>query len=260
MNLNIDLSFIKEDPVRLYEIRTIKDFLVRNPSASISDILEKRKAGIPLPYILNEAYFYEHIFYVDKNVLIPRSETELVVEQALNLVSENTKSILDLCTGSGVIAITLAHRFPKLSILATDISGSALKVATKNSLKIGTQNVEFFESDLFENIDIEYRNKFDLIISNPPYIGEDELEDLDLSVKNYEPHLALFAEEDGFAIYKKIIEQAQTWLAPNGHLVLEIAPRHYDEILINLKKFGYGSISVLKDYSDRYRIAIAKSC
>lgn len=255
----INLDFVEDKNVRRYETMIIEDFIKRNPDFDINVILEKRKTGIPLAYVLNEAYFFDHIFYVDENVLIPRSETELVVEQALNKLNTETKKVLDIGTGSGAIAITIASKFPNINVFACDISNTALEVAKKNAQNISVENITFIESDLFENIDRSLLNSFDLIISNPPYIGEDELDGLDESVKKFEPHLALFADDDGFAIYKQLIEQSKHWLKPGGYLVLEIAPRHYKKIFDELQNNQYGDIEIKNDYNDRARIAIAKN-
>jgi release factor glutamine methyltransferase len=253
-----DLSFIDDENVRRYESMVIADFIDRNSDTDIEVIIKKRKTGIPLSYILNEAYFFDHIFYVDENVLIPRSETELVVEQAISRINVDTNIVLDIGTGSGAIALTIASKFPACEIIASDISENALIVAKKNAINNNINNISFVESDLFATIDNKLQKSFDLIISNPPYIGDDEISELDQSVKDFEPHLALFAEDNGFAIYEKIINQAKDWLKPGGYLVLEIAPRHKDNIFIKMQDNNYSEIEIKNDYNDRPRIAIAR--
>lgn len=217
---------------------------------NILNALEKRKKHIPLSYIFEEAEFYGLKFKVNKNVLIPRPETEELVELILNHTSEYM-DILDIGTGSGAIAITLAKK-TKANITAVDISKDALLVAGENAKNNGV-NVEFIESDLFENIK---NKKFDIIVSNPPYISEDEYIDLMPEVKNNEPKIALVCEEDGYAVYRKIIEKAPLYLKRNGKIYFEIGYTQADKIVKMLEK-NFKDIAVKKDLQGLDRMVYA---
>ena len=159
-------------------------------------------------------------FFVNENVLIPRQDTEILVEEVINLAKKtNAKTILDLCTGSGAIAVSLAKYLPNTEITAVDISQEALKVAKKNAINNEVENqITFISSDLFTNLE---NQKFDIIVSNPPYIKEAVMKDLDKEVKR-EPELALNGGKDGLYFYRKIISSSYQYLKYKGYLCLEI--------------------------------------
>lgn len=207
------------------------------------DLLQKRKPDMPVQYLSNKAYFLSLELYVDERVMIPRFETEeLVVKTAERLQTQRLtlKTILDIGTGSGAIAIALADLFHKAKIIATDISTQALDVALINIRKYGLEDrITVCHTNLFTEIWsarighaplLHSKNSFDLIISNPPYIPEDEINDLTPTVKNYEPRLALNGGKNGFEIIERIIGHASSSLAPNGLLALEIDPRQEELI------------------------------
>ncbi len=182
---------------------------------ALEGVLQRRESGEPLAYILGYREFYSRRFRVDSNVLIPRQETECLVEAALALPSDNMR-VLDIGTGSGCIAITLKLERPTWEVWATDISSSALQVARENAETLGA-DITFRHSDLLAQLEGE---KFDLIVSNPPYIGRDEV--IPKEVRDFEPDTALFAEEDGLALYRALSEQVPKHLSFESWLILEI--------------------------------------
>ncbi len=205
----------------------------------IEKYLQKRISEMPLQYILGETEFYGYKILVNKNVLIPRPETEFLIEK---IVNENTEinSVLDIGTGSGAIAIALSQKMK--NITATDISTSALKVAKKNA-KINLAKIQFIQSDIFENIE----DKFDIIVSNPPYISKDEFEILPNEIKKFEPEIALLAEENGLYFYKKILENAKKYLTDTGRIYFEIGCDQANRISEIAIKNGFSKIDVSKD-------------
>ena len=212
--------------------------------------LKRRKRGEPLAYIFKSANFYGYDFYVNKNVLIPRPETEELVELALKSISPNS-TILDIGTGSGAIAIAISKEIGA-KVTAVDISLKALEVAKENA-KINDANVELLSSDLFENLK---GRKFDIIISNPPYISQSEYEELMPEVKIYEPKLALVCEEDGLEIYRKIIEKAPEFLNQNGKIFFEIGYLQAEKVCDMLKD-KFKDIKVKKDLQGLDRMVYA---
>lgn len=190
--------------------------------------LRAKQPDLPIQYLLNKVYFLNFELYIDQRVMIPRFETEeLVMKSYQRLCSikspDQVKFIIDIGTGSGVIAIALAFLFPKAFLLATDVSDSALAVAKFNIEKLCLENrIRLVCSDLFSNITNE--SLADLIISNPPYIPSEKIDMLPLNVLKYEPRLAIDGGKDGFELIAKIIAQAPAYLQPDGFLALEIDP------------------------------------
>lgn len=208
----------------------------------------------PLSHLVGFDYFYDRKFKVTKDVLSPRMETEELIYKVLEHIKKSKKDsfrILDLCTGSGIIAITLKKEIVEkyTEIVASDISEKALSIAIENANN-NNANITFIKSDLFDNIS----GKFDLIISNPPYISYKDKITIKDSVLNYDPHLALFAEEDGIYFYRKIIENAVHYLSKDGVIFFEIG---YDqkEKIFELGKNNNFITTVYKDINDRDRIA-----
>ncbi len=219
----------------------------------IRDAVSLRIKHIPLSKIFGWTEFFGMKFYVDKNVLSPRPETELVCEQAINLInSHNFKKVLDLCTGSGAIAITLA-KTTKSKVEACDISRSALKIAEKNAKNLGAK-VIFFESNMFSGL--KKNSKFDIIVSNPPYISTKEIQLLDEEVKNHDPHISLDGGDDGLDFYRIISENAPTFLKNDGMLVLEIGEGQANAVK-KLLSANFKNIKIIKDYNNIQRIVIA---
>lgn len=211
------------------------------------ETLEKRVSGIPFSYITGEKEFMKLMFKVNENVLIPRPETELLVEEALKY---NVKNVLDMCTGSGCIAVSVAFYNKKANVTAVDISQDALKIAQENATKNGV-NVKFVCSDLFTNI----TEKYDIIISNPPYIETKTIDNLDLEVRK-EPHIALDGGIDGLYFYRNICENAHKYLNENGVLMFEIGYNQGTTVSEILKNNFYKNIRIVKDLSGNDRICI----
>ena len=219
--------------------------------------IKKLIEGIPLQHITHRQEFMKLMFYVDENVLIPRPDTEILVEEVIKIAKKiNAKKILDLCTGSGAIAISLAKYIEGSQITATDISRKALSIAKLNAVNNNVEDkITFVSSDLFQNIPEE---KYDIIVSNPPYIKKKVIEDLDKEVKK-EPIIALDGGDDGLKFYKKIIENAYEYLKYKGYLCFEIGYDQKDEVtkLIENEEKYIDTYSK-KDLYDNDRIVITK--
>ncbi|MFM1524170.1 MULTISPECIES: peptide chain release factor N(5)-glutamine methyltransferase [Helcococcus] len=216
-------------------------------------IQEKLKDKIPLQYAIGKWNFYGRDFIVNENVLIPRPETELLVDEVLK---ENLdgKTILDIGTGSGAIAISLDLEAKNCKIFGSDISINALKIAKKNSKSLNS-NVEFIESDLFQKID----RKFDIIVSNPPYLSEDEYDKVD-EILYYEPKNAFVGGKKGYEFYENIIKNASKYLNENGKLFFEIGYKQAEVVRDLLLRNGYNNIKIKKDYSNLDRVVIGELC
>jgi hypothetical protein len=212
--------------------------------------IEKRKMHIPLQYIINKQNFYGLDFYVDESVLIPRYDTENIVDRIVKDCKENKcLSVLDLCTGSGCIAVCLKKNgFEK--VYAADISDKALAVA-KHNAKLNNADIIFLQSDLYENFPKEIR--VDIIVSNPPYISTDKIAELETQVKDFEPKLALDGGKDGLDFYKKILKLSKDFINKSGRLYLEIGYDQAKEVVDLAKKEGYYNIQIIKDLSGRDR-------
>ena len=219
------------------------------------DLINKNiNEDTPLSHLVGFDYFYDRKFKVTRDVLSPRIETEELIYKVLEYIKKSKKDsfkILDLCTGSGIIAITLKKEIVEkyTEVVASDISEKALSIAIENANN-NNANITFIKSDLFDNIS----GKFDLIISNPPYISYKDKITIKDSVLNYDPHLALFAEEDGIYFYRKIIENAVHYLSKDGVIFFEIGYDQKEKIL-ELGKNNNFITTVYKDINDRDRIA-----
>ena len=200
------LAFVLDKDITYLAIH-IDQILERDLEIEYIELLEKIESGIPLQYITNKQSFMNLEFYVDENVLIPQPDTEILVEEVIQIIKkENKNSVLDLCTGSGAIAIAIANYVPNIKIVVSDISKKALEIAKKNASN-NSCKLQFIQSDLFENI----KEKFDIIVSNPPYIKSNEINKLEKEVQN-EPKIALDGGVDGLKFYRNIIGQAKNYL------------------------------------------------
>ena len=215
------------------------------------DYANERASGKPLWYIVGDTEFYGYTIKVDNRVLIPRPETEELCEYAISQVAEGDR-VLDLCTGSGAIAIALAKR-TKAEVYASDISQEALALATENAT-LNQANVTFIESDLFSQIE----GQFNLIISNPPYIPTADIEELEVSVKDYEPRLALDGGADGLDYYRKIASLAKEHLVGGGYLFMEFGINQATDVKEILMQEGYSEIEVKKDLCGKERMIKAR--
>ncbi|GEO57446.1 release factor glutamine methyltransferase [Companilactobacillus paralimentarius] len=228
-----------------------------------NDIMRKFRDGVvklgmdvPVQYILGYAYFLNRNFTVNENVLIPRQDTEEMVQKIIDDHRAKNESICDIGTGSGIIAISLGMAFPDDNILATDISSEALKVAKLNADNYQANNVYFQQSDLFKEIKPQ---QFDVIVSNPPYIAEDEKKDMDPSVIKYEPDLALYGRDNGLEFYENIVKVVDNYLSDDGTLYMEFGFRQKNAInqifCDNLPNYV---VEFHKDISGNYRYLKAK--
>jgi len=209
----------------------------------------------PIAHIVNFKYFWKYKFFVDKNVLIPRPETELMVEKILEVLSvSSNKNILDIGTGSGCIAISLIKERPDCRITAIDTSKKAIKVAKKNA-----EMHQVGKKLKFINIDVDkyFSNKYDYIISNPPYIKDSELFSLDKDVKLNEPKLALSGGSSGLEIFFKIINKCRVLLKNNGKLFLEIGHKQGKELSKYLNLNGFNQTKIYKDISGKDRCLVS---
>ena len=216
----------------------------------IDTAIKELESGIPVQYIVGNVDFYGYTFKVNKNTLIPRFETELLVEKTIKYINKyfnNEIKILDIGTGSGCIAITLNKLLDNSRVTAVDISKNALDVARENN-KINNTDVNFIESDVFSNIN----DKYDVIISNPPYISYDE--DIMDVVYNNEPHMALYADDNGLYFYDKILMECRKYLNDRFFIAFEIGYKQGNDIINIINKyFDNVNISLEKDYNGRDR-------
>lgn len=213
--------------------------------------------GEPIEHITHQKEFMKLNFYVDENVLIPRQDTEVLVEEVMKIAKKiRAKKILDLCTGSGAIAISLAKYLENIQLTALDISGKALDIAIANAKNNHVQNkITFVESNLFQNLGQE---KYDMIVSNPPYIRRKEIESLDREVKK-EPRLALDGGEDGLDFYREIIDRGYEYLKYGGYICLEIGYDQKEEVMQIIKdKKQYIETYCKKDLYDNDRVIVTK--
>ena len=217
-------------------------------------LLEKRAAHIPTQYITGRADFMGLEFIVDRSVLIPRFDTEYLVEEMMRVV-EDGSSVLDVCTGSGCILLSLMRYKNGIKGTGTDISGAALDVARRNEQAIfGTHDpVDWIQSDMFEKVE----GSFDYIVSNPPYIRSEEVDTLMPEVREYEPRPALDGDIDGLKYYRVLAEEAGKHLKRSGMLFLEIGYDQGETVPGLLSEHGFSDIQVLKDYSRNDRVVTA---
>lgn len=231
---------------RKYSPLLLENIATEKQKQCAIEIAERLKEEEPIQYIIGETEFYSLPFFVNQNVLIPRPETEELVELILK-DSNNTEKlhILDIGTGSGAIAIALAAKLPNAKVEAWDISSEALEVASINAKK-NNVTVAFSEIDILNEIPIS--EKFDIIVSNPPYVLEEEKEEMEKNVLAYEPHLALFVpNEDGLKFYRRIADVSRGMLTKSGKLYFEINRAKGLETKEMLEHFGYIQVEIIKD-------------
>ena len=217
-------------------------------------------AGEPLPYVLGEWEFYGLPLYVDRNVLIPRDDTCAVVGLAINqaIFLPSDPRVLDLCTGSGCIGLAIASRIKDARVTLADISKDALAVAKKNITRNKlSSRVSCVQADALSAAPA-FLGKFDMIVSNPPYITGPEMAELPTSVKNYEPHLALFGGRDGLDFYRSIAKNYREVLKSGGFLALEFGMGQGDDVCSILTEYGYTILERTKDFNDRERAVLAQ--
>lgn len=262
---NIGDAKQKSRRILAYLLNTSKEYLMVHEEEKISEQLynmylekiERLKNHEPIQYILENQEFMGFDFFVNKNVLIPQPDTENLVEEVIAIVEKHNlkhPKILDICTGSGAIAISLAKLIKGAIVYGSDISEEALKIAENNSIS-NQANVLFMKSDMFKNIFKEFR--FNLIVSNPPYIETETIKTLDIEVQK-EPILALDGGEDGLKFYREIATNAKYFLEADGFLVLEIGYNQKEKVKEILKKSGFKNIYFRRDLAGNNRVIIAQ--
>ncbi|MGN0157834.1 MAG: peptide chain release factor N(5)-glutamine methyltransferase [Brotaphodocola sp.] len=221
------------------------------------NMIEKRRKRFPLQQILGCQEFMGLNFFVNKHVLIPRQDTETLVELVLEEQQGGEKTVLDLCTGSGCIAISLAVKGGYHAVTATDISKEALKVAQRNAVSLEcSERVTFFQGDLFEALP-KTSEKFDIITSNPPYIPTAVIHTLEPEVREHEPMLALDGTEDGLYYYRRIAEEAGWFLNNGGSIYLEIGHDQGEAVSALMNAAGFSNVRVCKDLPGKDRVVCA---
>ncbi|WP_250455873.1 peptide chain release factor N(5)-glutamine methyltransferase [Clostridium tertium] len=221
------------------------------------ELIEKRKNKMPIKYILGETEFMGLDFNVEEGVLIPRGDTEILVEEVLSIINEEDElNVCDLCSGSGAIGISIANYRKKINVEEIDFYEVPEKVTKKNIIKHGLESrVKFIKSDLLKE-PINQGKKYDVIVSNPPYIKADEISNLMDDVKKYEPHTALDGGDDGLVFYKRIIEESKTTLNNEGVLAFEIGYDQGEEISNLMKEAGFYNIKLVKDLAGLDRVVL----
>ncbi len=234
-------------------------YLDQDQSGQLLRIFKRRMRGEPLQYILGLTEFMGFKFKVDPRALIPRPETEILVDQAVNKLRLNHKikqpRVLDLGCGSGCIAVTIAKLLPQSSVWALDISEAALALAQENAA-LQKVNIKFLCSDIFEALENQ-AVKFDLIVSNPPYIGQGEFKNLCKEI-SFEPRIALAAGQDGLDFYRKIIGRASLYLNPGGSLALEVGSGQAENVARICAQHNFNGTQIIKDYNDIARVVITQ--
>lgn len=216
--------------------------------AQYLNLIELRRTHMPYQYITGEQEFMGILFRVNPSVLIPRQDTEILVEETLKKVKEGMQ-VLDICTGSGCIIVSLAMQGIQIHATASDISEDALMVARENAM-IYNKDINFIKSNLFERIE----GTFDIIVSNPPYISKEDMVELMEEVKDFEPHLALMGEEDGYYFYRRIIEDSSFYLKKDGYLFFEVGNGQAEAVKDKMEDYGFKEVIIVKDLAGLNRV------
>lgn len=223
------------------------------------EIMKRRSHGYPIQYLLGEKEFMGLDFYVEEGVLIPRPDTEILVEYLIDYINTNHKdkeiSVLDIGIGSGAISLSIAKFCPNAFVYGVDIGDIPIKVAGINKNRFNLSNVEFLQGDMFEPIkDIAKDIKFNIIVSNPPYIPKSDIDKLQIEVRDFEPRLALDGGIDGLDFYKRISQEAKDYLYKDGLLIYEIGYNQANMVEEILLKSNFKDIKILKDYQGFDRV------
>ncbi len=220
-------------------------------------VIDRRSSHIPLQHITGQAWFYGRSFNVNSDVLVPRQDTEVLVSEALKVINAKD-SVLDMCTGSGCIIITLALEKKLGRALGADISEAALKVALGNREKLGADDVTFVKSNIFSDINVNDEELFDVIVSNPPYIATGEIETLTEEVRIHDPYIALDGLEDGLYFYREITQQSMNYIKSGGWLLYEIGCTQAHDVSDIMSEYGYSNIKVIKDLAGLDRVVMGQ--
>ncbi|CCQ93430.1 Release factor glutamine methyltransferase [[Clostridium] ultunense Esp] len=236
-----------------------KDKVSRPIMDKFLELMEKRAEGYPIQYIINEKEFMGLDFYVDEGVLIPRSDTEILVEYVLEYIDNKYKgkpiNILDLGIGSGAIALSIAYYKKNANVYGVDLHDIPLKIARINKERFKLNNVNLFKGDLFQGVE-GLGEKFHIITSNPPYIPKREIETLQEEVKDYEPKEALDGGEDGLDFYRRIIPESKEYLIKDGLLIFEIGYDQSKQITNMMVDEGFENVGILKDLQGLDRVVL----
>ena len=243
---------------RIYLYSHFDEPLEKLELTSYHEFVDRRSKGEPVAYITGQKEFFTIPFLIENGVLIPRPETEELVAIVTNLLKDRESvEILDLCTGSGCIALSILKFLPNSKATAIDLSDKAIEISNKNSARLDLQDrIEILKGDLFEPIDPD--KKFDAIVSNPPYIPQKDLENLPIDVKKFEPTLALDGGIDGLDFYRKIANESKNFLAADGFIAVEIGIAQSEKVEEIFNKAGFNKIDVHKDLSGIDRVVIAR--
>lgn len=264
---NIDTARLDSQLILGKVLNKDKIYLMINSSEEVEkekeeeflNLINKRMENMPVRYILGEVDFMGLDFYIEEGVLIPRSDTEVLVEEVLKIIGEDEKLyVCDLCSGSGAIGISLAYYRKNIMVDLIDFYEKPEKISKKNIIKNNLENqVKFIKSDLLKE-PIKELKKYDIIVSNPPYIKEDVIETLMDDVKNYEPRSALSGGDSGLIFYERIVEESKKVLKENGILAFEIGYDQGDSVSNIMKNNGYIDIKVVKDLAGLDRVVIGR--
>ena len=246
-------SLIKKD--KRYIILNPKEFLTSDQLDKFKSLIQRRKKGEPIAYLINKKEFWKNEFFVNKDVLIPRPDTELIIEQVLRIYSKKVQlQVLDIGTGSGCILLSILKERPNCYGTGIDISKKSINVSKINAKQLNlTNRVKFIHSSV-DNFNI---GKYDLIVSNPPYIESLNLKYLEKDIVNFEPKLALSGGFDGFSKIRKVISKTSTLIKKNGKFVLEIGFNQKNKVKEILKKEGFYINKTIKDHGNNDRCAIS---
>lgn len=250
--LNVDKSYVFTYGDSKVSDSVGKDFL---------NLSRKRELGYPMQYILGTKEFMGIDFYVEEGVLIPRNDTETIVEYIIQYIRDNYKNeyvkLLDIGVGSGAISLSIAYYCKNAFVYGVDISNKALGIAEKNKKIQGIQNVEFMQGDLFNTLkDKDLKEQLHIIVSNPPYIESEIIETLDKEVKDFEPRLALDGGADGLDFYRRITLDSREFLKPKGLLIYEIGYNQGNSVKDILENASFKDVAILKDLSGNDRVVL----
>jgi release factor glutamine methyltransferase len=254
-NPRLDAELIVAFALRITRTQVILENareLLPEELGKLRELVKRRRAREPMAYLLGEREFYGRPFKVDARVLIPRPDTEALVEVALTRTRGASlhARVLDLCTGSGCVAVTLAKERPTTRVCGSDKSEGALAVARENAHRLGATNVWFITSDLFENA----AGPFELVTANPPYIATSEIPTLQPDIKDFEPRLALDGGDDGLSLARTIVEEARSHLVAGGILAIEVGAGQASLLAELMRAAGYLDVEIARDYGRVERV------
>lgn len=255
--------YISDSQILLqYVLKKDRLFILTNMDYEVDDdeckeyfkYIELRKNKMPVKYITKECEFMGLNFFVKEGVLIPRPDTEILVEETMKIIeSKNYATVCDVCTGTGAIGLSIAHYEENVKVLCIDISDDAIYACSKNCEKLKLTNVTIEKGDLLKE-KVKQNLKFDVIVSNPPYVTQDEMGGLMEDVKNFEPHLALFGGEDGLEFYREITKESFEILNNGGLLAYEIGNRQWESVRDIMESNGFININLTKDLAGNDRV------